>query len=748
VERLEPRALLAAFVVKDIGPGIRTAQPFYLTVAGDTVFFVAEDGRTGRELYKTDGTAAGTGMVKEIRPGSLQPNIRSLTALNGAVLFGAEDGVHGGELWRSDGTAAGTSMLAELAPGPGGSWPDEFTAAGPLVYFVGAWDVGGQYTYFLYRTDGTAAGTRPVLSLPRFQSTVPFRAFAGTPGGRLYFAAGTADAGLELWTSDGTPEGTRLVKDIWPGPGGSGPGSSDPSLLATFGERCFFRADNGVSGIEPWVSDGTEAGTFLLKDIRPGPSWSLPLAPLAFKGKMFFGAGTELWSTDGTAAGTARVSDTRPQGGSVSLLGAAGDTLFVRAQDILYRTDGIAPATLLKDVAMVGPAAVGNMLYFMGYLFQDPHGSELWRSDGTPEGTVLVQDCFPGPQGSGPDFLTAANRGLYFTATHPQLNEEVWRLSPPAASAGGPYTVVSGRLTALDGSASTDPDPAETLTFAWDLDSDGVFGETGVNASRGDETGPNPVFSATGLAPGQAVTVTLRVTSFAGLSGTASAVVNITAPPTSPVVTAGSFDPASAPALRFTFDRDVSGELLPAGLTVRDRTTGAALSPWDFSYDPATRTATFRLPAGLPNGDYRAILAASATAGGSGVPMASDYVLDFFVLTGDITRDRSVNGTDFAILAGNFGKGGMTYAQGDLNGDGSVNGSDFALLAGNFGRTLPAPPAPPAGAGLLAASTAPAAKPRGDRGAVKSRSPLRPKRSRGRVLLASRAPATLSPFEP
>jgi hypothetical protein len=191
-----------------------------------------------------------------------------------------------------------------------------------------------------------------------------------------------------------------------------------------------------------------------------------------------------------------------------------------------------------------------------------------------------------------------------------------------------------------------------------------------------------------------------------GLVSTASAVVNITAPPAPPVVTAASFDPASATlALRFTFDRDVAGQLSPEGLTVRDRTTGGAVTPVDFAYDPATRTATFRLPTHLPHGDYRATLAAGATAGGSGTAMAGDYVLDFFVLTGDVNRDRSVNGSDFAILAGNFGKTGMTFDKGDLNGDGNVNGSDFALLAGNFGRALPAPPA----AAVAAASVTPPA---------------------------------------
>jgi hypothetical protein len=113
-------------------------------------------------------------------------------------------------------------------------------------------------------------------------------------------------------------------------------------------------------------------------------------------------------------------------------------------------------------------------------------------------------------------------------------------------------------------------------------------------------------------------------------------------------------------------------------------------------FDYATRTATLTFPGYvngvLPNGDYRAtFLAASATDAG-GNPMAADFAADFWVLAGDVNRDRRVDGSDFAILAGNFGKTGMTYAQGNLNGQGSVNGSDFALLAANFGRSLSAPP--------------------------------------------------------
>src|SRR3712207_7202687 len=92
--------------------------------------------------------------------------------------------------------------------------------------------------------------------------------------------------------------------------------------------------------------------------------------------------------------------------------------------------------------------------------------------------------------------------------------------------------------------------------------------------------------------------------------------------------------------------------------------------------------------------------------------MRADFSLEFFVLGGDVNRDRVVNGSAFALLAGNFGRTGMTYAQGDLNGDGFVNGTDFALLAGNFGKSVPAPAPAPASGGTATTSPAPAATPK------------------------------------
>ena len=96
-------------MVQDIFPGSMGSDPFDLTNVNGTVFFNANDGVHGSELWESNGTAAGTVMVRDIAPGNTGSNPEYLINLNGILLFTANDGIHGPELWRSNGTLTGTA---------------------------------------------------------------------------------------------------------------------------------------------------------------------------------------------------------------------------------------------------------------------------------------------------------------------------------------------------------------------------------------------------------------------------------------------------------------------------------------------------------------------------------------------------------------------------------------------------------------------------------------------------------------
>jgi ELWxxDGT repeat protein len=103
--------------VKDINPSTGSLVSD-LTVFGAALYFSADDGVSGPELWKSDGTEAGTVRVKDINtaPGAgSAPN--ALTVFNGALYFSANDGVTGRELWKTDGTDAGTTQVKDLCPG-------------------------------------------------------------------------------------------------------------------------------------------------------------------------------------------------------------------------------------------------------------------------------------------------------------------------------------------------------------------------------------------------------------------------------------------------------------------------------------------------------------------------------------------------------------------------------------------------------------------------------------------------------
>jgi ELWxxDGT repeat protein len=265
----------------------------------------------------------------------------------------------------------------------------------------------------------------------------------------------------------------------------------------------FFNANDGTHGTELWKSDGTDDGTVMVKDIVPG-SGDPNLSSLTnANGTLFFMAndnthGYELWKSDGTDGGTVMVKDINPgsSGSYPQHFGVVNGTPF------FYATDGT-------------------------------HGGELWTSDGTDAGTVMVADINPGGGSSDPNNLADVNGTLFFEADDGAHGQELWMVRPPTAVAGT-YSVDAGKEVELSAGGSTNPDSSDTLSYAWDLDGDGVYGETGSAAGRGAETGATPTFNAAGLAAGDHA-ISLRVSSTSGLSDTAGGTVTVKASSVLPV---------------------------------------------------------------------------------------------------------------------------------------------------------------------------------------------------------------------
>jgi ELWxxDGT repeat protein len=383
------------FRVQDLVPGADSSYPAWMTPFAGSIVFRA--GFFSGNLWRTDGTPEGT---ERFGPSDL--NAWQLTPFEGSLFFHGWTPEFANEPWTSDGTTAGTTVVKDIFPGgddgdlhnggPYSSYPRYLTVFGGTIFFA-AYQQFPSPGDWLWKSDGTEAGTVTITNTMR----APRDLFDNR--GVLFFRAEGAGAGLELWKSDGTAAGTVLVKDIRPGLEASHPGYvAGKRLVALGGGLVLFSANDGVSGDELWRSDGTEAGTVLVRDISPGPGHSDPLWLTLVDGKAYFSAddgvhGRELWVTDGTEAGTRLVKDLFPGESSSSphRFFAEGPVLAFTASD-------------------------------------GSHGAEPWRSDGTEMGTRILQDIAPGAASSDPRLFQPAGTKLYFAADDGVTGLELWAM--------------------------------------------------------------------------------------------------------------------------------------------------------------------------------------------------------------------------------------------------------------------------------------------------------------------------------
>jgi ELWxxDGT repeat protein len=353
--------------------GFNDSSIYNLEVFNNKVYFSANNGVNGRELWVSDGTTGGTQLIKNINPGRnsygapRSSNPYGFIELNNKLYFTANDRVNGGELWVTNGTENGTKLVVDINPGSESS-----------VY-----DYSNGLTEF---------------------------------NNKLYFSANDGVNGRELWVTDGTTGGTKLLKDI---DAEGSYSSSNPSDFTEFNNKLLFSADDGVNGTELWVTDGTTGGTKLVKDINPGsfegyyggtyPDSSYPRYFTELNNKLLFSAndgvnGRELWVTDGTTGGTKLLKDINP-GSSEG-----------------YNGETFPDSSYLNDFTIFN-----NKLYFSAN--DGENGTELWVTDGTANGTQLVADINPGSEGSDVGGLTVVGQELFFTANNGLTGRELFKLS-------------------------------------------------------------------------------------------------------------------------------------------------------------------------------------------------------------------------------------------------------------------------------------------------------------------------------
>ncbi len=321
-------------LVKDIRSGSASSTPDNLFALGNTLFFTANDGVNGNELWSSDGTSAGTTLFKDFRPstfdGSASCTQFAALTFDGVdyLYFSGNSPGSGSELWRTDGTLGGTTQVSEIYSGATGSNISEITSNGTGFYFKAT-----DGSYGLFHSNGTSVSKIKIIN----DATA-----SGAPtnltwiGSSLYFAAYQRGSGTEPWISDGTLNGTVMIKDL----GSEFNGNSNPSQFTRAMHKTVFQAGVSATGHELYTTDGTSSGTSLLKDINPGSDSGISSAAAFTKvgDYIFFAAndgthGNELWVTDGTSTGTYMALDMNPGSGNGFPIGI---TYMVNLNGTLY----------------------------------------------------------------------------------------------------------------------------------------------------------------------------------------------------------------------------------------------------------------------------------------------------------------------------------------------------------------------------------------------------------------------------
>jgi ELWxxDGT repeat protein len=508
-----------------------------LFALGQWIFFYGVTPQ-GTGLHRTDGTIANTTLLLPLSASALFNDTSDVIPLGDRMLFSLRGTQGNNALWATDGTAAGTLQIAtvkaftpigissgKLFFDGGGLWTTDGTAAGTRVtdvnvstssysgrvlgnrlFLIGSVNEAGKLVPTLYVSEGTAATTRPVMKLDQHGYTNLGEGFV--IGNNFYFRHDDGIHGLELWRTDGTT--TELLADINPG--------YRTGIEVVYGEerpdgKVIFVAEEFNTGREPWITDGTAAGTHLLANCSPEDSvngssptqlrasgervffvahlaggqaigisdgtsagtsatlvdfsWTIA-SPAAANARYFFSISTtnspgQVYATDGTAAGTTPIFEQ-----SASPHAIANGIVFAAGRDLWF-SDGTLAATRKNHT--FGASSFSLTFFSAGELEWITQGSRLWTTDGTEAGTVELIPSQP-PTGQVYEGIRSGKLIYFIEDSGPDHGKRLWRSDGSAAGTtivrdlglvpaefvgvtdGMTYLNVGGKLYRSDGTES------------------------------------------------------------------------------------------------------------------------------------------------------------------------------------------------------------------------------------------------------------------------------------------------------
>lgn len=446
--------MTAQSLVRDIRSSNGNAIQGEIVAAGGHAFFVADDGVHGREVWVSDGTPNGTRMVADLNVGPGSSTTGPLVPFGNGVLCTANDGITGREPYYFSVFSA--YLIADLFPGPSGSNPAGFfVASNGSAYFSANEPTYGTELW----TTGSGLGCSLVSDIYP-GPTGSFASVTGEAAHGLVLTAMHPTWGFELWVTSGS--GATLLADINPGTANGVSGSFTSSRGAGF---VFFAGFQPATGIEPWCTDGTTSGTFLVQDLVPGAASSQPAHFAHLNGACLFAAqttatGRELFRATAAPNSVSLLNELLPGTGHSNPedLTVAGSLVFFRAtlsgnSAEYFRTDGTSTGLVMLGArgatAPMYPAGIGNRVLLRA---RDPAAAEEgWVSDGTAAGTRRLFDLNPGPSSSSPTGFSVVGDRVLFAADDGVVGYELFAM--PLSMAGA--AVVEGIGQGCSGTAGT-----------------------------------------------------------------------------------------------------------------------------------------------------------------------------------------------------------------------------------------------------------------------------------------------------